>query len=191
MHCTALHYIILHYNNYMIYYIILSLHSLTSQLFGEEHSFTTSPTHGINPINDLHIFFLLYGNWHSSVVPSKFQSIKRKNQFLSGDKPVLSVPWTSGQAWYRSKSWDSSVHESTRDTGLPQSPDPLLYVKVKGAPLKGQGTGPSAGSARNMENKLASPVISPHIWSRLFLESQKAAMTDTSCTQQQNIICQL
>jgi hypothetical protein len=59
-------------------------------------------------------------------------------------------------------------------------------VKVKGAPLKGQGTGPPAGSARNIENKFASPVICPHIWSRLPLKSQKAAISDTSSNQQLN-----
>jgi hypothetical protein len=57
---------------------------------------------------------------------------------------------------------------------------------VEGAPLKGQGTGPPAGSARNIENKLASPVICPHIWSRLALGSQKAAMSNTSSNQQLN-----
>jgi len=59
-------------------------------------------------------------------------------------------------------------------------------VKVKGAPLKGQGTGPPAGSARNIENKFASPVICPHIWSRLALKSQKAAMSDTSHNERLN-----
>lgn len=115
-----------------------------------------------------------------SVVPLTWN----KHQFFSSDQPVLSVPCTSGQAWYLSRSWDSFVHESTRDTGLPHSPDPRLYVKVKGAPLKGQGTGPPAGSARNMEYKLASPVICQHIWSRLSLTSHNAAMSDTLSNQQ-------
>jgi hypothetical protein len=109
-----------------------------------------------------------------------------KYQFFGSDQPVLSVPCTSGQAWYLSKSCDSFVHESTRDTGLPHSPDPRLYVKVKGAPLKGQGTGPPAGSARNIEYKLASPVICPHIWSRLALKSQNAVISDSPSNQQPN-----
>lgn len=48
------------------------------------------------------------------------------------DKPVLSVPATSGQACRFNKSLLSSVQLSIFDTGFLHSPCPRLYVNVNG-----------------------------------------------------------
>lgn len=60
---------------------------------------------------------------------SKFpsSSAPTKIQFL----PVLSVPCTSGQAWYLNDNLESSVHESILDTGFPHSPFPLKNKRIQ------------------------------------------------------------
>lgn len=62
--------------------------------------------------------------------------------------PELSVPWTSGHAWYLKSSRLSLVQESMVEAGELHCPCPLWYPKVSG-PLNWQGTG--RASRRNIE----------------------------------------
>lgn len=57
---------------------------------------------------------------------------KNKEQVYYVTLPVLSVPWTSGQAWKLNNKRLSSVQLSMFETGLLHSPWPRLYVNVNG-----------------------------------------------------------